>query len=53
MWAPLLGYEETGNSETLAFNLWWDANTGSANIDLFEGLTSSTIVTGLGAGLPY
>lgn len=33
--------------------MWWDANTGSVNIDLYEDLTTSTIVTGLGAGLDY
>jgi hypothetical protein len=48
-----MSYDETGNSQILAYNLWWDANSGITNIDLFEDLSSSTIVTGLVAGSAY
>jgi hypothetical protein len=37
----------------LAYNLWWDANSGTTNIDLYEGLTGSTIVEGLNPGSQY
>ena len=43
-WTPLITADETGNSQILSYNLWWDANSGTANINLFEDLTVNTVI---------
>ena len=52
-WSSLISDTETGNSEILAYNVWWDSNTGTVNIDLFEGLTLTYTVSGLVPGNEY
>jgi hypothetical protein len=53
LWTALISSEETGNSEILSYNLWWDANSGTTNINLYEDYTSNTIVEGLMPGSGY
>lgn len=54
-WVGLYTPEETGNSEILGFQLFWDANSGSANIKLFEAQPNEFTysVHSLVAGLEY
>ena len=52
-WSSLVTDTETGNSEILAYNVWWDSNSGTVNIDLFEGLTLTYTVSGLVPGNEY
>jgi hypothetical protein len=37
---------ETGNSPILTYNVWWDAGTGTININLFESPTALTYTIG-------
>ena len=52
-WSSLIYDTETGNSEILAYNVWWDSKSGTVNIDLFEGLALTHIVSGLVPGNEY
>lgn len=42
-----------GNSEILGYQLFWDAQSGTANIFLTEKLTLSHIQQSLSPGMPY
>lgn len=53
LWLPLVSQTETGNSQILAYELRWDANSGTTNIRLYEGLTLDYTVESLQAGLDY
>lgn len=53
LWSGLLGYTETGNSDILAYNVWWDANSGTTNINLYEGFTLTTMAESLVPGAEY
>jgi len=53
-WIPLLTSAETGNSAILTYNVWWDAGTGSININLFESPTAlNYIISSLVPGKNY
>lgn len=51
-WTALSG-TETGNSAILAYELYWDSNTGNANILLRQGLVTNHLLSGLQAGKDY
>lgn len=51
--SQLISYNETGNSEILGYNIWWDANTGVTNISLTETIMTNYTVNGLIAGYSY
>jgi len=53
MWSSLASGIETGSSPILAYNLWWDSNSGTVNIDLYESLATSYTVSGLVPGALY
>jgi hypothetical protein len=53
LWTTLISNQETGNSQILSYNLWWDANSGTTNINLYEDFTSTIIVEGLVPGSGY
>lgn len=53
MWLPLTGFEETGNSAILGYELYWDANTGTTNIKLAEDDILSFTIGSLVAGNIY
>ena len=38
-WIALTSHLDTGNTEILDYDLWWDANSAITNIKLFEDLT--------------
>jgi hypothetical protein len=38
----LLSQSETGGSSILTYNVWWDAGTGTININLFESPSELT-----------
>lgn len=51
-WSQLTG-SNTGDKEILAYNLYWDDNTGTPNIKLQSDLTTEYILTGMTGGLTY
>ena len=52
-WIALIG-AETGNSEILSYNLWWDNGSGEELlIELCDEVTFRFTVTGLFGGTNY
>ena len=37
----------------MAYNIWWDANTGVTNISLYESMMTNYTVNGLTPGFTY
>ena len=52
LWTELTG-SQTGNSDILGYQLYWDAQTGTADIPLIETTDTSHIQTSLQPGKPY
>jgi len=53
MWLPLTEFEETGNSDIIGYELFWDASTGTTNIKLVEDEILSFTIGSLVAGNVY
>jgi hypothetical protein len=51
-WQILSG-SDTGNSEILSYNLFWDNAVDGTEIELVDGMVTSFTVTGLQGGLNY
>ena len=45
-WSPLETPTDTGNSPIETYNVWWDAGTGTININLYENSTALTYTIG-------
>jgi hypothetical protein len=45
--------QDTGNSEILSYNLFWDTGTGLSDIELTDSLVTDFTVTGLSGGFNY
>jgi hypothetical protein len=52
-WESLVTISETGHTDILLYNLWWDVSLGSVNVNLYEGLTTSYTVYSLVPGTTY
>lgn len=52
-WESLATISETGHTDILLYNLWWDVSLGSVNVNLYEGLTTSYTVYSLVPGTTY
>lgn len=52
-WVSLTTFAETGNSEILGYELWWDANTGAIKFLLNSTLSLSQQIFSLVPGLTY
>lgn len=54
-WQAMTTLEETGNSEVMCYEIYWDANSGLTNIQLYAGPRDafSYTVESLVAGLEY
>jgi hypothetical protein len=53
IWSVLSGSLNTGNSAILAYEVYWDANTGITNILLLDANTLTHLVERLEPGLTY
>lgn len=51
-WTALTG-DDTGNSEILSYNLYWDHGTGTTDIFVIDSLVTSTIISGVTPGSTY
>lgn len=53
VWSGLTSGLDTGNSDILAYEVYWDANTGAINILLHDEITLAHLVERLEPGLTY
>lgn len=51
-WSSVSG-SSAGNSDVLSYNLYWDAGSGTANIELTDTLVTSYTIYGVTGGQPY
>ena len=49
VWAALTG-EDAGNSDILGYQIYWDAATGTTDIELLETLSTSYLQSSLTPG---
>ena len=52
VWSPLVG-TSTGNSDITQYHVYWDANSGTADVLLVSGQMLSYTVSGTVGGLTY
>ena len=52
-WPTLSGALATGNSPIISYNLYWDAGTGTPNIELTDSLITSFTVLSVVGGTNY